>query len=147
MSYYTTLELKGTFKNNENLNKFMSIVQWWDELDHVLYMEKYHGEHNWSKYIIENNFYPELELFLLDYGSQQILNSCIFSISNDYITLNIECDIKNYTDTYAKLYSLLLTFNPVDLLIDERGENMRTSDIYKLQNNQIIKVQPGIYNV
>lgn len=147
MSYYTTLELKGIFKNNENLNEFMSIVQWWDELDHTEYMKKYHGEHNWSKYIIENNFYPELELFLLDYRSQQILNSCVFSISNEHIILSIECDIKNYTDTYAKLYSLLLTFNPTDLLIDERGENMRTSDIYKLQNNQIIKVQSGTHNV
>jgi hypothetical protein len=70
-----------------------------------------------------------------------------FYSTNEITTLTVECEIKNYTDTYEKLYSLLLKCKPIDLLIKERGEEMKTPNIYILKNNELNKIQSGEYEV
>lgn len=146
MGYYTSLDLKASFKSN-SIKTFMDIVELYNGLSCEDYMENYNGETKWNKFILSKHLPQELELFLLDYRCQQIMQECVFYDSNNIVTLTIDCDIKNYTDTYNKLYKLLLKCNPIDLAIKERGEDMKTSTIFELQNNGLVKIQTGEYDV
>ena len=149
MGYYTTLDLKANFNTNIN-NKVLQIrkfADWYNSLSYDEYMEKYHYRDNWNKFVEENNFFAELKEFLLDNRGTMVLSNFEFHSIDEFLSLSIECEIKNYTDTYDKLYALILKCNPISLLIKERGEEMKTPDIYELQNSILVQTQQGIRDV
>ena len=149
MGYYTTLELTADFDTNID-NKILEIRKfsdWYDSLIDEDYMAKYHYTEDWNKFILEQNYFPELKEFLFDCRSKTVLQEFSFYSIDEITTLTVECEIKNCTDIYEKLYNLLLACNPIDLLIKERGEEMKPPSIYKLQNNVLVKIQSGEYDV
>jgi hypothetical protein len=149
MGYYTTLELTADFDTNVD-NKILEIRKfsdWYNSLTYNEYMTVLRHIEDWNKFIEENNFFPELKEFLFDCRSFTVLQEFSFYSTNEITTLTVECEIKNYTDTYEKLYSLLLKCKPIDLLIKERGEEMKTPNIYILKNNELNKIQSGEYEV
>lgn len=143
MGYYTTLKLKADFNNSENFKELRKFADWYNALDYDEYMENYYYVKDWNKFIEENNFFIELKEFLFDCRSQTVLTEFVFYSMDEITNLSIYCEIKNYTHTYEKLYNLLLACNPEDILIEERGEEMKTPNIYKLKNNKLIKIQSG----
>lgn len=110
-------------------------------------MSKYHYTENWNKFISEQQYFPEFEEFLLDCRSQSVIPEFVFYSMGEIVNLSIYCEIKNYTDTYRKLYDLLLACGPIDLRIEERGEEMKTPNIYILKNNELLKIQSGEYDL
>lgn len=149
MGYYTTLALTADFDTNID-NKILEIKKfsdWYNSLTYDEYMAEYYYTEDWNKFVLEQNYFPELKEFLFDCRSQTVLQEFMFYSIDEITTLTVECEIKNYTDTYEKLYSLLLKCKPIDLLIKERGEEMKTPSIYKLKNNELVKIQSGEYDV
>ena len=148
MGYYTSLDLKADFNITYNNIIFVrKFTDWYNSLSYDEYMEKYHINEDWNKFIEENNFFTELKEFLLDNRGKMVLSNFEFHSIDEFLSLSIECEIKNYTDTYEKLYNLLLACNPIDICIKERGEEMKSPDIYKLNNKELIKIQSGEYDV
>lgn len=148
MGYYTSLDLKADFNITYNNIIFVrEFTDWYNSLSYDEYMEKYHINEDWNKFIEENNFFTELKEFLLDNRGKMVLSNFEFQSIDEFLSLSIECEIKNYTGTYEKLYNLLLACNPVDICIKERGEEMKSPDIYKLNNKELIKIQSGEYDV
>jgi hypothetical protein len=149
MGYYTTLVLTADFDTNTD-NEILEIRKfsdWYNSLTYEDYMAEYCYTEDWNKFVLEQNYFPELKEFLIDCRSQTVLQEFTFYSIDETTTLTVECEIKNYTDTYEKLYSLLLKCKPIDLLIKERGEEMITPNIYKLKNNELVKIQSGEYDV
>lgn len=149
MGYYTTLDLKADFDTNID-NKILEIrkfADWFNSLSYEEYMGKYYYKDDWNKFIKEKNFFDELKEFLLDNRGAMVLSNFEFHSIYDVLYLSIECEIKNYTDTYDKLYALILKCNPISLLIKERGEEMKKPDIYELQNNILVQTQQGARDV
>ena len=148
MGYYTSLDLKADFNiTYDNIIFVREFTDWYNSLSYDEYMEKYHINEDWNKFIEENNFFTELKEFLLDNRGKTVLSNFEFHSIDEFLSLSIECEIKNYTDTYKKLYNLLLACNPIDICIKERGEEMKSPDIYKLNNKELIKIQSGEYDV
>ena len=148
MGYYTKLDLKADFdtSHNNNINILRKFVDWYDNLTYDDYIEKYR-EDGWITHVKSNKFFTELEEFLLDYRCDMILSDFEFHSIDKIVKLSVNCEIKNYTDTYKKLYTLLLKCNPIYLVIQERGEDMKTPTVLELKNNELVQIQSGEYDV
>lgn len=149
MGYYTTLDLKADFNTdlNDSINAVREFVDWYNTLGYDEYMAKYYYTENWNKFVSDQQYFHELKEFLLDCRSKSVIAEISFYGIAEIVNLSIYCEIKNYTDTYRKLYDLLLACKPIDLRIEERGEEMKTPNIYKLKNNELVKIQSGKYDV
>lgn len=110
-------------------------------------MLKYYYTDDWNRFVLGQQHFPELKEFLFDCRSRTVLNDFVFCSKNEITNLSIYCEIKNYTNTYEKLYNLLLACDPIDMRIKERGEGMKTPNNYKLKDNELIKIQSGEHNI
>lgn len=139
MSYYTDLKLCGRFSKNNSIYLLKNFTDWYNSLSYDDYIEKYHCGSCRFKIIKDKKFFTELEEFLLDRRSNLILQELEFHEDEHLLKLELDCSIKNYTDTYNKLYNLLLKCNPLQLDIYEKEEAKETPNIFEFQNNKLIQ--------
>ena len=87
-------------------------------------------------YGTEDSNNPALHTFLQDVRHDML--SMSYTYQQPYYNLTVKGDIKNYTDTYEKLYEALESLNPTTGYIEELYEEWDTPNIYYVQDGKMI---------
>lgn len=142
MGYETSLDLKATF-NKKDFEPVKNLIKTFNDFDSK--------DNYWqgfrslvSDYINSN---PNHEEFVSDERMESVLHKCHYfdsKIGEDTVILLVECEIKDYTDTYEKFYKLLMNHKPITLDIVELPDGYETANKYSLKEGMfLIQTQVG----
>lgn len=139
---YTLLNGKVKLQNNSNSKPILTLIREYQYYINVDTFDNYEADY---KLMIDNILKEEdskaLLDFIEDYRWDMVFQECKFDINKDYITIIVHnSNIKNYTYTYDKFYSLLNETDLIEGELYQLYEEFITPKTFRVINGKLMLV-------